>query len=325
VRFKKSWLHQALCFPLAILFSNVCLAQMPPQTPAWPPAGETSRKQSEIPAGMVRIKGGEFQMGIDRAEVPRYHRYFGVNTPALFEPETPRHSIKLASFFLDRNLVTNAEFFGFTRRFPDEDPSEKLAKLDQPFTEFDPRSRYGDRKNLKHWVDGQVPKGLENHPVTNVTWYDAVAYCQWLGKRLPTEAEWEYAARGGGNPIFPWGDAAADPSRANYSASGHGTTTSIGTYAPNGYGLYDMAGNVWQFTADEWAPYSSSPKPAKNPVSGGDLFSTGFSFLSVTTRRVIRGGSWGGAPVNLWVEYRDSHPPDGAQPFVGFRCAKSPD
>ncbi len=164
-----------------------------------------------------------------------------------------------------------------------------------------------------------------NHPVTNVTWYDAAAYCQWLGSRLPTEAEWEYAARGGGNAMFPWGDATADPSRANYSVSGFGTTTAIGTYPPNGYGLYDMAGNVWQFMADEWAPYSTKT-PAK-PKQGKkmEIFPEEFEFLSVTTRRVIRGGSWGGAPVNLWVEYRDSHPPDGAQPFVGFRCAKSAD
>jgi formylglycine-generating enzyme required for sulfatase activity len=84
-----------------------------------------------------------------------------------------------------------------------------------------------------------------------------------------------------------------------------------------------MAGNVWQFTADESAPYSAGS--AKNPVAGGDNFATGASFLRITTRRVIRGGSWGGAPVNLWVEYRDSHPPNGAQSFVGFRCAKSAD
>jgi len=94
----------------------------------------------------------------------------------------------------------------------------------------------------------------------------------------------------------------------------------VGTYPANGYGLYDMAGNVWEFVADEWQSYPATPQ--KNPVAGGNLFTDGTAFLEVKTRRAIRGGSWGGDPINLWVEYRDSHPPNGAQDFVGFRCAK---
>jgi formylglycine-generating enzyme required for sulfatase activity len=81
-----------------------------------------------------------------------------------------------------------------------------------------------------------------------------------------------------------------------------------------------MGGNVWQFLADEWQAY---PKTAqRNPVSGGKLFATGTDFLQVKSRRVIRGGSFDGSPVNLWIEYRDSHPANGSRPFVGFRCAK---
>jgi len=292
------------------------------------PAGSLSKvllikeqsKQSP-PPDMELIPGGKIELGINATDVPYFQDIFGISHRELFNDEIPKHVVKLDSYYLDRTPVTNAQFFAFTRRFSNEEPDEKLTRLDPPWTEIDPRTRYGDRKNLKHWVDGHVPKGFENHPVTNVTWHDAVAYCQCQGKRLPTEAEWEYAARGGGNGPFPWGDAPPDPSRANFSASGFATTTEVGKYAPNAYGLFDMAGNIWQFTSDEWAPYSS--KETKNPVAGGNLFSTGFNFLSVTTRRVIRGGSWGGAPVNMWVEYRDSHPPDGAQPFVGFRCAKS--
>jgi formylglycine-generating enzyme required for sulfatase activity len=281
------------------------------------------------PTDMVLIPGGTVTLGIDSAEIAHFESVFKISHPGLFVDEVPKHTIQLQPFYLDRFPVTNAQFFAFTRRFPKEDPEEKLARLDQPFTEEDPRKRYDDRKNLRHWIDGHVPEELENHPVTNVTWYDAVAYCKWQGKRLPTEAEWEHAARGGLNGLFPWGDAPADRSRANFSASGLGTTTEVGKYAPNGYGLYDMAGNVWQFTADEWAPYSAKPnkksKASKNslPSEFDYLHSHDFDFLSVTTRRVIRGGSWGGAPINMWVEYRDSHPADGAQPFVGFRCAKS--
>ncbi len=91
----------------------------------------------------------------------------------------------------------------------------------------------------------------------------------------------------------------------------------------NRYGLFDMAGNVWQFLEDEWGPYpASQPTPQKNPAAGGKHFLQGTDFLQIRTRRVIRGGSYEGAPVNLWVEYRDSHPPNGSREFVGFRCAK---
>jgi formylglycine-generating enzyme required for sulfatase activity len=139
---------------------------------------------------------------------------------------------------------------------------------------------------LNHWAKGTFRADQENHPVVNVNWYAATAYCQAQSKRLPSEAEWEYAARGGLEaPLFPWGDEPASPRLANYSASKLHTTSLVGSYPPNGYGIYDMAGEV-------------------------------------RSRRVIRGGSFDGDPINLWVEYRDSHPANGSQAFVGFRCAK---
>jgi formylglycine-generating enzyme required for sulfatase activity len=175
---------------------------------------------------------------------------------------------------------------------------------------------------LKHWKDAGAFAVKVDHPVVNVSWYSAVAYCQAEGKRLPTEAEWEYAARGGRDGLFPWGDAAANAARVNFLGSGVGRTSAVGRYPANGYGLFDMAGNVWEFLADEWGAYPDSSSVQKNPVGDGSLFLSGTDFLRVKTRRVIRGGSFGGDPVNLWVEYRDSHPPDGAREFVGFRCAK---
>jgi formylglycine-generating enzyme required for sulfatase activity len=111
-----------------------------------------------------------------------------------------------------------------------------------------------------------------------------------------------------------------DKTRANYGGSGLGTTSPVNTYPANQAGLFDMAGNVWQFLLDEWNSYPSAS--ATSPVSRGKRVLDDTKFLQVKTRRVIRGGSFDGVPVNLWVQYRDSHPPNGSREFVGFRCAK---
>ena len=118
---------------------------------------------------------------------------------------------------------------------------------------------------------------------------------------------------------FPWGDRPAETDLANHAASGHEETTPIGSYPQNGYGLHDMSGNVWEYCLDEWQPDYYGMSPHGNPLAGG-AEQADLEFLNVRTRRVIRGGSWGGSPVNLRVAYRDSHPPDGARDHVGFRC-----
>ncbi len=257
---------------------------------------------------MVLIRSARFLMGTERTDIPRLQKVFAIDVANLFSAEVPRHSVSLDSFYLDRYEVTNTQF----KKFLDRNPSWQKDGIP---------ARYHNGNYLKPWNGNDYPEADANHPVTNVSWYAAVAYCQWAGKRLPTEAEWEYAARGGlAGKAFPWGDEPADKSRANYGASGIGGTTPVGSYAANGYGLFDMAGNVWEYLADEWALYPSSPQ--RNPVAGVNLFLDD-SFLNVKSRRVIRGGSWGGAPVNLRVSYRDSHPPEGARDFVGFRCAES--
>jgi formylglycine-generating enzyme required for sulfatase activity len=257
---------------------------------------------------MVLIHGATFQMGTEPSEVAHLQQAFGIKRADLFSAEVPRHTVTIGSFYLDRYEATNAQF----KKFLDKNPQWRQDRIP---------ARYHNGNYLKQWNDNNYPKGKADHPVTNVSWYAAVAYCQWEGKRLPTEAEWEYAARGGlSGATFPWGDEPVDKTRANYSGTNIGGPAPVGSYPANGYGLFDMAGNVWEYVADEWGPYSSSPQMA--PVAGGDLFLAG-TFLNVTTRRVIRGGSWAGAPINLRVAYRDSHPPEGAQDFVGFRCAKS--
>lgn len=238
------------------------------------------------PGSMVPIEGGSFEMGTDSSEIPALAARYGVSRREIFAAEVPRRRVRVGSFAMDRFEVTNAEFASFLERHP-QWQRDRIPE------------RYHNGDYLKHWTAGLYPTGQSDHPVTYVPWYAARAFCQAAGKRLPTEAEWEYAARGGEHgEVFPWGEAAPDSTHANWSGGGKEGTTPVGRYPPNEYGLHDMAGNVWEYTADEW------------PGSGDVL------------RYAIRGGSWGGAAVNLRVRYRDSHPANGAGPHVGFRCAR---
>ena len=260
--------------------------------------------RSSSAAPMVHLSQSTIQMGIDKGEIAKFQKLFSVTVAQLFEQMVPKHDAQVGAFFIDKYLVTNSQFKKFVDRHPDWQPGKIPPRLD-------------NGNYLKHWVQDSFAADKGNHPVVNVNWYAATAYCQAQGKRLPSEAEWEYAARGGSDSrVFPWGDEPASPKLANYSSSKLRTTSPVGSYPPNGYGIYDMAGNVWEFLADEWGRYRAGTSNTTNR----DASRT--SFLEVRTRRVIRGGSFDGDPINLWVEYRDSHPPDGSQAFVGFRCAK---
>lgn len=154
----------------------------------------------------------------------------------------------------------------------------------------------------------------DNHPVVDITWGDAVAICRVFGGRLPTEAEWEYGARGGLTAIYPWGNeppVATEKARNGVRMNPSGSTTAVASYAPNGYGLFDMAGNVWEWVADRYDSYNASPQTnPQGPAEGSS--------------RVMRGGSW-----LSFVEFlRVSGPrmtgriPDGAGVDIGVRCAR---
>jgi sulfatase modifying factor 1 len=265
-------------------------------------------KLSPADTSMAIIPGGTFDMGIDEADIPRYAGIFGMSERGMYEFMLPRHRVTVSRFAIDRHEVTNEEF----RRF--------LLARPEWLREHIPASLHNGNY-LRGWVGADYPAGSGGHPVTDVSWYAAMAYARWAGKRLPSEAEWEWAARGGlPDAVYPWGDQPVDSTRANFSESHFGHSISVGRYAPNGYGLVDMAGNVWEYTLDEYRPYAASAEV--DPVAGGVSLSDSTDRL-VTTRRVIRGGSWGGAPINLWVSYRDSHPVTGAGDHVGFRCARS--
>ena len=258
---------------------------------------------------MVEIQGGAFAMGVGAGEADRYLAFFGTQRLAFLEPSMPRHEVVVADFYLDRHEVTNRQFQEFLRARPEW--SRERMSAGQHNGEY-----------LANWLDGSYPEGQGDFPVTHITWHAAAAYAAWAGKRLPTEAEWEYAARGGlDNAAYPWGDDSADPSRTNSAASGLGRPQPVGSYEPNAYGLFDMAGNVWEYCYDPWRD-SYADGPGTSPQEVSEQTRLG-AYLREEGRRVIRGGSWGGAPINLWVAFRDSHPVDGAGAHVGFRCARS--
>jgi sulfatase modifying factor 1 len=238
----------------------------------------------------VQLPPGTFTMGTSEARVDVLLARGMAKRRELFAAELPAHKKQLRAFLIDRTEVTNAAFKAFVDAHP-EWTRERLA---------------ADRHNgeyLKTWTGGSYPTGEADLPVTFITWHAASAFCEAAGKRLPTEAEWEFAAGRDGAAEFPWGDEAPDATKANWSGANLGKPSPVGRY-PAAHGLHDMAGNVWEYVADLW----------KDSYLNGAKTSPG--------RRVIRGGSFGGSPVNLRVRYRDSHPELGAGPHVGFRCAR---
>lgn len=254
---------------------------------------------------VAAIAGGTFEMGTSGADIPVLKERYDVDFPGVFENEVPAHRVSLDGFRIDRFEVTNARYADFVDENPQWHPEHVAPELHN--------GRY-----LEHWQHGQYPEGKDHHPVVFVSWHAAQSYCRWRDGRLPTEAEWEYVARAGNPSEFPWGDELPSPVRANYSASGINDTTPVGTYPPNAFGIYDLAGNVWEFLYDEWRP--QYPEDAQeNPVAGDFLDESDVQHAE--GRRAVRGASYGGSIVNIRTRWRDSHVVSNAIEFVGFRCA----
>ncbi len=211
--------------------------------------------------------------------------------------EKPVHTVYLDDFYIDKYPVTNAEY----RKF--------MQATNHPEPKFWDNTKYNQ----------------PNQPVVGISWYDAMTYAKWANKSLPTEAEWEKAARGGLKEMrYPWGNARPDRKTANYTQN-FGKPTPVGKYPPNNYGLYDMAGNVWEWCLDEYDfNFYKKSQNAKNPFAFGNIDRVINNFMKVKTSRVLRGGSWYTVDDFVRVAYRMIFSPDSRDSDIGFRCVVCP-
>jgi formylglycine-generating enzyme len=270
--------------------------------------------------GMVWLPGGEFSMGSD----------------AFYPEERPVRRVAVEAFWIDERPVTVADYRRFVKATGHVTAAERRLDPDTPpgALVFRPTRGPVDLSDFHNWwayVPGATwerPEGPASdtytrgrHPVTQVAYEDAEAYASWAGKALPTEAEWEYAARGGlDGAVFAWGDEFA-PGLANtwqgefpwQRLNGRATTTPAGSFPANGHGLYDMTGNVWEWTCDEPSANGAAKRPCCAPSEAGEDI----------PRRVIKGGSHLCAP-NYCLRYRPAarqfEAVDTSTSHIGFRC-----
>ena len=253
----------------------------------------------------VAVEGGRFVMGTAPEAIPDLRTDYDVYFRGVFENEAPAHEVEIDDFRIDPYEVSNTRYLEFV----EANPAWKKTNIP------------ADSHNggyLSSWRDGTYAEGAGDLPVTFITWSAAQSYCIWRGGRLPTEAEWEYVARAGDEREFPWGDDRPSPDRANYSASDNGKPIAVGSYPPNDFGVYDLAGNVWEFLLDEWVT-EHAVAGSHNPVAGGAQID--LNQIDMDSRRAVRGASFGGSVVNLRTRWRDSHVVSNTTEFVGFRCA----
>jgi len=302
-------------------------------------------------SGMVWIAGGTFRMGSDRH----------------YPEEAPVHRVRVDGLWIDRTPVTNRQFRAFVEATghvtfaeiapdPKDYPGALPHMLKSGSLVFaPPRHRVVDLRDWSQWwtfqfgADWRHPygsgsgiRGLDEHPVVHIAYGDAEAYAAWAGKALPSEAEWEYAARGGlDGAEFAWGDELAPGGRhmantwqgefprQNLVADGYRRTSPVTAFPPNGYGLHDMIGNVWEWTADWYAARheADAAKPCcvpSNPRGGGKEASYDPCQPGIRIpRKVLKGGSHLCAP-NYCRRYRPAarhaQPVDTSTCHIGFRC-----
>ena len=228
----------------------------------------------------VLIPAGKFTMGRNKLTPDDATKM----RPQILLDDRPTHEVTISAFYLDSHEVTHAQYAAFVK--------EKRHRA--PY----------------HWLGGKLPDGMAKLPVYNVSWDDAKAYCVARGGRLPTEAEWERAARGGlAGQDYPWGD----KFDAKLLRSGvEMGPEEVGKYKPNAFGLFDMAGNVSEWTADYFEREYYAKSPAADPPGPAE-----------GTYRIIRGGAWSDAPKRVTVYFRNWVRPTQRQANIGFRCAQA--
>ena len=240
-----------------------------------------------VPAVPQDLRKARDAAGLEMVFLPpaTFQRGCVLGDASCFADEQPRHAVTLTQgFFVHVTEVTVGAFRAFAAA-----TGKKMVEVPS-------------------WAD-------DTHPVVNVTWEDAQAYCRWIGGRLPTEAEWEYAARGGvGGRRYPWGDS-IDHDHANFDGLGGRDTfpksAPVGSFPANGFGLHDTAGNVWEWCADYYAERAYGTEAVSDPSGPAE-----------GVRRVVRGGSWTSDPGRLRTSYRFSLEPATESLSVGFRCVR---
>jgi sulfatase modifying factor 1 len=308
---------------------------------------ERAAAEASAPPGMVWIPAGTFWRGSDNPKMP---------------DARPRHRVGVDGFYMDRDAVTNAQFRRFVeatgyvtvaektplaKDFPGA-PPEKLVAGSVVF--HPPEGPVPLDNHLQWWTyikgaSWRHPEGPESnlegrdqYPVLHVAWDDAVAYCEWAGKRLPTEAEFEYAARGGlENKVYVWGDELKPSGKwmaniwqgrfpyENTNEDGFRAAAPVGSFPANGHGLHDMAGNVWEwcsdwYRADYYSKLAAGKQPIKNPQGPDDSFDPSEPGVA---KRVMRGGSYLCTDqycTAYEVGARGKGAPDSGTNHVGFRC-----
>jgi len=313
---------------------------------------ETEQHSQDVTGAMVFIPGGTFRMGSD-------HHY---------AEEAPSHRVSVDGFWIDRTPVTNRQFKAFVKATghvttaqvppaPEDYPGALPHMIYAGSLVFMPPRHVSDSRNWSQWwtflkgADWRHPYGpksninvLDNHPVVHVSFADAAAYAKWAGKDLPTEAEWEFAARGGREgEEFAWGNALAPGGKhmantwqgrfptENLNEDGYERTSPVTAFPPNGYGVHDMIGNVWEWTSDWWSREHEADAPKaccipQNPRGGREDASYDACQPAIRIpRKVLKGGSHLCAP-NYCRRYRPAarhaEPIDTSTSHVGFRCVK---